>query len=315
MPLPDLSKYEKYQKVTNGYIRYYEMGSGDEHTILAHGMGVVTSADTFQFAMEHLAKDLHIYAIDYLGFGKSSRTLPQGPTFDVIVDGIREFMDAKGIESANLIGHSAGGWFGPILAYESPHRIRKLISMGGAGMNVEPAGGEGTPENDFLGRYAPASLEGARASINRSLYEGSQMTEELADAMAQQMFEHGTREGALEGLKPLVRQMATAEVRAQYLIQRRLPHIKVPCLFIWGKGGPGQSGDTMDPYPTWTEEYDRLSGDMSKSVKPWVVPGASYLATSTGHNIQWEKPELFAQICIDYIKKGTVFTGSNTYGG
>ena len=316
MPLPDLSKYEKYQNVTNGRIRYYEAGSGDEHTLLLHGMGVVTSADTFQFAIEPLAEKLHIYALDYLGFGKSTRMLPQGPLFDVVVDGIREFMDAKGIESANIIGHSAGGWFGPILAYESPHRVRKLISMGGAGMNVEPAGGHGSPENNFLGRYAPPTKEGAIQGISRSFYEGSQMTPELAEEMAEQQLSYGKMEGAFEGLKPLVRQMATAEIRAQYLLQRRLPHIKVPCLFIWGKGGPGKPGDTMDPYPTWTEEYERLGGDMSKSSKPWVVPGASYLATETGHNIQWEKPELFAQICIDYITSPVgSFVGSNTYGG
>src|SRR5687767_325561 len=123
--LPDLKKYEKYEDLSNGRVRYYEAGSGDNHTLLLHGMGSQTSADTFAFIFDKLAEKLHVYNLDMLGFGKSSRKMEYGPTFEVVIDGIREFMDKKGIQKVNLVGHSAGGWFGSILAYESPERINK----------------------------------------------------------------------------------------------------------------------------------------------------------------------------------------------
>ena len=69
MPLPDLSKYEKFVDLTNGRMRYYEAGSGDEHTILVPSTILGASADTFQFVIELLAERLHVYAIDNLGFG------------------------------------------------------------------------------------------------------------------------------------------------------------------------------------------------------------------------------------------------------
>ena len=70
--------------------------------------------------------------------------------------------------------------------------------------------------------------------------------------------------------------------------------------------------DRKDPHPTWTQEYDRLKGDMSKSSKPWVVPGAKYLMTPTTH-IRFDNPELLAKNCIEFITAPVgAFVGSST---
>ena len=105
--IPDLSKYEKYEELTQGKLHYYEAGTGRD-VLLLHGMGVYTSADTFLFVFELLAEKYHVIASDHLGFGKSSRVFENGPTFDVIVDGHREFLYKKGIGRVDVIGHSAG---------------------------------------------------------------------------------------------------------------------------------------------------------------------------------------------------------------
>ena len=284
MPLPDLSKYEKYQDLTNGKVRYYELGSGDNHTLLLHGMGYYTTADTFQYVIEELGKHLHILAPDYLGFGKSTRKMEYGPTFDVIVDSLREFMDVKGISQANLVGHSAGGWFGLILAYESPDRLRRLVSVGGAGMNRPP----------YQGGVRPTA-ERIANGVRPLVFEGSALTSELAEAQIKQMTAFATAPDAYEGLAPLVDQMEKPEKRKQYLLHRRLPFVKVPTLVMWGKG------DTMDPYPTWSAEYEQLGGDMSKSSKPWVIPGAKYVMTPGGHNSHWETPHIFIDSVLGFL--------------
>ena len=43
---PDLATYEKYESLTQGKVRYYEAGEG-ENLLLLHGMGVTNSADSF----------------------------------------------------------------------------------------------------------------------------------------------------------------------------------------------------------------------------------------------------------------------------
>lgn len=287
--LPELTKYEKYEDLTNGRVRYYEAGSGDNHTLLLHGMGVSTSADTFAFVFGGLAEKLHVYNMDVLGFGKSSRKMEYGPTFEVIIDGIREFMDVKGLEKVNIVGHSAGGWFGSILAYESPDRLRRLVMIGSAGMNVTPVATVSSP--------VQPSLETSLKTTMVGVHEGSGFTPEQAKWLAESMYAVGQQPGAPEGgMRPLLHQMATPDIRKHWLIQRRLPYIKTPTLVIWGKG------DTMEPFPTWTEEWEKIGGDVSKSSKPWQIPGAKYVLLNAGHNSHWEQPDEVSKLVLDFLK-------------
>jgi pimeloyl-ACP methyl ester carboxylesterase len=58
----------------------------------------------------------------------------------------------------------------------------------------------------------------------------------------------------------------------------------------------------MEPYPTWTEEWDKIGGDVSKSSKPWVIPGAKYVLLPAGHNSHWERPNEISQMVVDFLK-------------
>jgi pimeloyl-ACP methyl ester carboxylesterase len=306
--LPDLSKYEKYVDLTAGKIRYYELGSGNNHTLLLHGNGIMTSADTFQFVMEDLARYGHIYAIDMPGYGKSERQMPYGPTFDIVVDSIREFIDVFGIGPVNIVGHSAGPWYGAILAYQSPDRVKKLVMVGSAGMNVEPSGGSRVG----IQGMSPAmpTLESTIEGVSRSFVEGSSLTPELGREMAEQMVGYASVPGGRDSLNPILDQMGVPEARRFYLLQRMFPYIKAPTLVIWGMGGgkplsdewpnAGQ-GDTMDPYPTWTAEWEKIGGDLTKSSKPWVIPGAKYVPLKAGHNVHWEQPKEFVELVGNFI--------------
>ena len=285
--LPDLSVYEKFQTVTQGQIRYYELGDGPP-LLLLHGMGVSNSADTFCFMLESLAEKRHVFALDALGFGGSTRALANGPTFDVIVDGLREFMDRKAIAQIDVVAHSAGGWFTGILAYESPNRVGKLVWIGAAGMNVEAIA-------SVAGYQAP-TVESITADNLASVYPGSALTSEMAAALAELMLAHATAEGAFDGLKPLVGQMKTPAVRRSYLLQRRLAHIRNPILLMWGER------EMMEPYPTWTEEWTATGHDPGKSAKPWVSPNMRFeLVPGATHYVHWEQPALVLKLIDEFL--------------
>jgi pimeloyl-ACP methyl ester carboxylesterase len=290
--LVDLSKHEKYVDLTAGRMRYVEMGSGDDHLLLVHGMGVVTSLETYQWVIEPFANaGMHVYALDMFGFGKS-REVKNAVTFDVIVDSIREFMDRKGIDRACYIGHSAGGWWGGILAYESPDRLRKFVMVTSAGLDKTPVAN--------VQNYTPPTLESTRRQVfegYKSVYAGSNVTPEAGEALAQQMLEFGSMPGAYDGLKSLVAQMADPVTREQYLLHRRVAHIKVPTMVVWSKL------DTKEPFPTWTAEWERIGGDPSKASKPWVIPGARYvLLEDRAYNPQWEAPEEFTNLAMEFFR-------------
>ena len=275
-----LAKHEKFIEMTNGRTRYYEGGSGDQHLILIHGIGIVSSADSFRYVFEDLAKKYHVYALDCLGFGMGVRTVAggHGPNFHMIIDQMREFMEEKGIEKASFVGHSAGGWYTALLAYESPHLVDKLIWLGSAGLNSTVAFGI-----QMRSIPAPAQVE----TITRARFVDWRTTppKEEFQGMLDEINEVLAQEGALNSLDSLLHQMHTPELRKHYLLHRRMSKIKVPMLIIWG------AADYQDPWPTWTEEYEKINGDMSKSSKPWIPPNAKYVLLQSGHFMQWELPK------------------------
>ncbi len=279
---------EKFIQLSAGRTRYIEAGAGAP-LIMLHGMGAGTSANSFDFVLEPLAEHFHVYAMDMLGFGLGDRTIVDGPTFSLIIDHVREFMDTQGIEQASFVGHSAGGWMLTILAYESPDRVNKLVMLNSAGMNVEVSAGVG-PISQI------PTLEQVRERVGGGMADDSKVTSEMLDQAAKAQHAALSVPGAQHSLDPLLHQMGTPEVRQRYLLQRRLAHIKAKTLVVWGVG------DTMDPYPTWTEEYEALGGDMSKSSKPWVIPGARHVLLQTGHGPQVESVKETVDLLVDFLE-------------
>ena len=274
------SQYEKYIDLTNGRTRYFEAGDSDHHVIMLHGIGILSSANSYRWILEEMAKKYHCYAIDGLGWGLGTREIAggEGPTFHMVIDHMREFMDAKGIEKASVIGHSAGGWITALLAYESPHLVNKLVMLGSAGWNTTVAFGI-----QMRSLPAPAQIE----TITRGRFANWKTTppEPEFREFLEEIQQVADQPGALHSLDPLLHQMHTPEMRNHFLLHRRAAHIKVPTLIIWGEA------DYQEPWPTWTREYEALNGDMSKSSKPCLIPGAKFLLMPTGHQIHWEMPK------------------------
>lgn len=288
MVAPVMTKYEKFVDLSLGRRRYLEAGTGTP-LIMLHGMGITNSADTFEPIFEGLAKQFHVYALDMLGWGKGVRTIPEGPTFDLILDDIREFMDKIGIAKAHLAGHSAGGWMAAHFAYQSPTRVGKLILMNAAGLNGTPSPGVGAVAK-------PPTLDQLKDGVRHAFTDASKAPPALVESQGQAQFDALAQPGAQHSLDALLHQMLTPEIRARYMLQRRVGKITVPTLVFWG------TGDVMDPYPTWTKEYEALKGDMTKSSKPWVIPGAKYVLLPTGHNSHWEIPERTLKLVTDFLK-------------
>lgn len=286
---PVTKTHEKFVGLSLGRRRYLEAGSGTA-LLMLHGMGIANSADTFAPIIEGLSEQFHVYALDMLGWGKGVRTIPEGPTFDLVVDDIREFMDELGIARAHLAGHSAGAWMAAHLAYQSPGRVIKLILMNGAGLNGTPAPG--------IGALAGLpTLEELREGARNAFTGASKAPAALVESQAQAQFAALSQPGALHSLDALLHQMLTPEIRARYMLQRRTGKISVPALVLWG------TGEVMDPYPTWTKEFEALNGDLSKSSKPWIIPGARYVPLPTGHYSHWEMPEQIQKLMTDFLRE------------
>ncbi len=109
---------EKFADMTHGKTRYWDAGSGTP-TILIHGAGWNSGCESWSLVMAPLSQQLRVLAIDCLNWGTGD-VLDQEFSFAYLVDHVREFMDVLGIEQANVVGHSMGGWILTLLSYESP---------------------------------------------------------------------------------------------------------------------------------------------------------------------------------------------------
>ena len=79
----------------------------------------------------HLARDYRVVRLDLRGHGRSQVPPADEPlALDRLVADVAELMDHLGIESAHIVGNSAGGYLGQQMAMTRPERVRSLALFG-----------------------------------------------------------------------------------------------------------------------------------------------------------------------------------------
>ncbi|KAL7746396.1 hypothetical protein RI367_008239 [Sorochytrium milnesiophthora] len=117
--------------------------------VLTHGYGggLGMWAHNLESLAEHLVpRDYGIYALDWLGMGKSSRSpLPPRPlgvsdqeyatiVESYLVDSLEAWRQKVGIDKMILTAHSAGGFLSAAYALRYPENVEKLILVSPAGL-------------------------------------------------------------------------------------------------------------------------------------------------------------------------------------
>jgi pimeloyl-ACP methyl ester carboxylesterase len=108
-------------------IAWYERGRGPTLVML---MGTGSTMSEWDPALLRLlARGQRLVLFDYPGIGLSGPW--RGPrTFDSLADSTAALMDAIGVERANVLGWSMGGFVAQRLAVDHPERVRHLILAG-----------------------------------------------------------------------------------------------------------------------------------------------------------------------------------------
>jgi pimeloyl-ACP methyl ester carboxylesterase len=157
--------------------RYIEAGTGPA-VILLHGASLGSSADVFERNLKPLADaGVRAIAYDQPGFG-----LTDNPTdFSVAYRRrfIMMFMDALGLHSAAMVGHSQAGNMAVANAFEHPKRISKIMILGtGSLLPPLPEGQKkaaGAAEGEE-GTAGEPTVEQTRALLEHNLYNHNLIT-------------------------------------------------------------------------------------------------------------------------------------------
>jgi aminoacrylate hydrolase len=103
---------------------YYEDTGRGEPLLLVPGLGGRGSFWAAQVA--DLSRDFRVIVHDHRGTARSTHSRIRYSVEQMAEDVVR-LMDALGVESAHLAGHSTGGAIGQVLALEQPRRLRSLV--------------------------------------------------------------------------------------------------------------------------------------------------------------------------------------------
>jgi pimeloyl-ACP methyl ester carboxylesterase len=260
---------EKYAEMSHGKTRYFEAGTGYP-TILIHGAGIESGADGWLVVIEELASQLRVLAIDSLNWGFGD-VFDQEFSFAYQVDHIREFMDVLGIEKANFVGHSMGGWLVTLFAYESPDRVNKVVNVAGGGAATRPL--------TNMVDWTPPAADGVRERISKRLANAPVPAEPIVEQYVNKV----TDPQHTGAFAKVMKHMTNPMTRQRYNVLRRLPYIKAPTLVIWGRD----------------DKVNDLS--LGEAVHEGIKGSKLVVFDTTGHGVPQERPAEFSKAVLDFL--------------
>jgi len=257
----------KYVTLSHGRTRYIEAGTGYP-VILIHGFPFHNSADSWLPNIDALATEFRVLAPDCMGWSPSDY-FDQAYSFAYLVDFIREFQDAFDIDSSHVVGTSMGGWIAGLLAYESPDRVEKCVQTGHNGI--------GARANPGMTNWKDESDEGIKAWL-LACTKGANID---VAALIKDRLEKAHEPGRKEAFTKLAHHMGEGKTRERYDLNRRLPRVKVPTLYIWGRTDP--------------------SFNLAQVAKD-LTPGSKLVVLECSHNVPVEDPAGFNKATLEFLK-------------
>jgi pimeloyl-ACP methyl ester carboxylesterase len=256
-------------QLSHGRTQFIDAGSGPP-VILLHGVGFTSGGDSWWPIVGPLSTRLRVLAPDFMGWGLSDR-FDREYSFAYLVDFVREFQDALGLERSHVVGHSMGGWIATLLAYESPQRIDKLVLVA--------AGGAATRTLASMTSFSPPSRE----QIETQLRNTVKVPEADFSTLADRAFEKTQVPGAVEAYQKILNHMNDPEHRRRYNTLRRLPHIHVPTMIVWGR-------------------EDKVNAlELGEQLHSGIAGSRLEILDDCGHFVPTEKPQDLSRPLLEFL--------------
>jgi pimeloyl-ACP methyl ester carboxylesterase len=284
---------DRFVTVDGLNIRYIEQGEGAA-VILLHGASLGSSADVFLGNLGPLAEGgRRVIAYDQPGFGLSDNPDDYGVPYRR--DFILKFMDALGLETAALVGHSQAGAMALGVALGNPERLSHVIvAAGGSALPPLPplpkdAGDAGdakaatataapaAPVEGREGAPSEPTIEDTRKLLEANLYHVDLITE---DALA---LRHSRSLG-----KNFEAFLARGNLPSKggggaTPVWQRLGEIKVPLMLIYGR-------------------EDRADAAARAELLKQQQPGLNiHIVEGCKHMLPWDAAAEFHRLAKDFL--------------
>ena len=218
---------------TAGTLRYYDVGGGPVLLFL-HGSGPgVTGWRNFRGVLPTFAEHYRCLILEFPGFGVTDDW--GGHPMITAQGAVTPFLDALGVERADIVGNSMGGGVGISTAINAPDRVGRLVTIGGIGTNVfSPGPSEGIR---LLQEFTEDPTRQRLVDwLNSMVYDQSLVTDELIEERYALATDPETLASArrMYGKKAFAGMMA-AMAAADAMPWARMHKVAAPTLLTWGR--------------------------------------------------------------------------------
>lgn len=273
----------RHARTSAGAISTIEAGTGDP-VLLLHGLGATKAS--FLPTLGALAGTHRAIALDLPGFGDSSKPLLASYDAGFFADAVTALIDELGAERVDLVGNSMGGRVAIEIGLRDPGRVGRMVLLAPslAWLRARPWAAPLKLVPPQLGLIQPAP----RAIV-----------EAIVRAVVPQSDSEWTAAGIDEFLRsyltPRGRAAFYAAARNIYLEEphgpdgfwTRLPSLRVPALFVWGRRDP------LVPIGFAAHVREAL-------------PHALHLELAGGHVPQLERPRETHRAIVRFLTEGRI---------
>jgi non-heme chloroperoxidase len=231
--------------------------------------GITDSWRSFAPVLPFLPPAIHAFALTQRGHGDAGRPVSGYHPRDFAAD-VAAFLDAQGLETAVIAGHSMGSTVALRFALDFPERTRALILMGAFSRYVT---------NPVVIEYWQECVSQLNDPIDRAVareFQESTLAQPIAPDLLDTFID--------ESLKVPARvwRDAFAELLTDEHVDR-LQDIQAPALLVWGD---------QDVFVPKLDQYRLLAALPDSRLK---------IYEGVGHALHWEQPRRFASDVVDFV--------------
>jgi pyruvate dehydrogenase E2 component (dihydrolipoamide acetyltransferase) len=205
-------------------LRYVSVGAteggGGRAVVLLHGFG--GDKDNWLFNLEPLAQGRVVHALDLPGHGESAKQVGDG-SVEGLAATVVGFLDALGLESADLVGHSLGATVAMAVAVAAPARVRSLALLAPAGLGREINAAY------LRGFVAAQSRRELKPHVEQLFADPALVTRDLLE----NLLKFKRLDGAQAALSAVLDGFLAGETQATVLAED-VAGLGIPILVVWG---------------------------------------------------------------------------------
>ena len=273
----DWREHQRWVLVEGQAVNMIELGEGPP-IVFVHGL-----SGSWTNWLEQ--RDYRVHALDFPGFGSSSKpaTAPYNVRF--FADTVVDYMDALNIGSAHFVGNSMGGFIGAELAIAFPQRVERLVLVSAAGLSTynEPRATRATPALRRTERILAATtawMASHSDAVTRrprlrqaALNVVAAHPKQLPGPLAAEQVRGAGKPGFMGALGAVL----------EYDVRERLPEIACPTLIVWG-------------------DRDMLISVRDADVFAELIPNSrKVIYADTGHVAMLERPAPFNALLREFL--------------